>query len=90
MAYEKPKIKLLTFWKRDREYEKTVCNHFISHGIWQTVEVEFNEIHGRIYTLRCVMPMHKDLHLNKEIRMWEDVILSICHPVAIIDLPKIT
>jgi hypothetical protein len=84
-----PKIKLLTFWKRDREYEKDICKHFISHGIWQTIEVKNLEKQWRVYKFRCVMPMHQDLELYSERIMPECAILQMCHPVSIIDLPKI-
>lgn len=83
------KVKLLTLWMMDQEFEpREPDEHFISLGMWETRSV-FNEPGKRWYELVCVLPMHKNLKIGDTRKMYEDVILALCHPVQITHLPKI-
>ncbi len=82
------KVKLLTLWMIDKEYEtKDVNKHSISHGVWETISVFIKE-GKRAYQLKCVWPAHKDLKTGETRKMYEDVLLELCHQVKIVDLPK--
>jgi hypothetical protein len=83
------KVKLLTLWMMDKEFEpREPDEYMISCGMWETCYVFYKDNH-RAYELMCVLPMHKDLKIGDTRRMYEDVILALCHPVQITHLPKI-
>ncbi len=83
------KVKLLTFWMRDKEFPiKEPHKHFISHGVWQTSAVEWKD-HKRVYELTCAWPMHDKRKVGDTIKMYEGVLIALCHPVEITHLPKI-
>ncbi|MES2287513.1 MAG: hypothetical protein V4547_17595 [Bacteroidota bacterium] len=85
---EKPIVKLLTFWMRDKDWELTPCSSLISHGVWQTCAVEIIE-GKRAYTFKCAWPMHNDLKVGDKRRMWESVTLYLCHQVELKHFEKI-
>lgn len=86
---KEPTVKLLTLWMRDNGFEeRQVSDSFICYGIWETFEV-LEEGNSRVYTLRCVWPMHRDLKVGDERKMYELVILALCHQVKIQHLPKV-
>lgn len=85
-----PKVKLLTLWMFDAHLEtpaREPNDHFISHGIWETRSAFFKD-DRRAYELVCRMPMHPKLQVGDTRRMYEDVILGLCHQVVIQSLPK--
>jgi hypothetical protein len=82
------KVKLLTLWMIDKELQDEPSEHIISCGIWETRSVFYID-NKRAYELVCVVPMHKDIKLGDTRKMYEEVILSLCHPVEITHLPKI-
>lgn len=86
-----PKVKLLTWWMRDDTYIHTSSEYerrTLSHGIWETIGVKEAE-KGRVYRLRCVMPMHRDQPIMDEAEMYEEVLTLLCHQVTLTHLPKI-
>lgn len=87
----KPKVKLLTLWVLDWNYQSNQpSDNTISHGIWETIEVEVLENKtGRVYTLVCVSPNHPSLKVGDKRRMYESVIIELCHRVVIRHLPKL-
>lgn len=82
----KPLVKLLTLWMWDKEYSGGVKQkpheHIISFGIWEALSVEVNGEY-RVYTLRCVLPMHENLKFGEIRRMDETILLLLCHRVTI-------
>jgi hypothetical protein len=86
---KKPKVKLLQLWMLDDNFyqPKHIPKTIISNGIWETIRVKENG-KNRIYTLRCILPYHKDLKINTETMMNEDMIIEVCHRVKIVSLPK--
>jgi hypothetical protein len=88
---DKPKIKLLTLWKLDDHkqifYSKP-DDSVISHGIWETSGVELTD-KGRLYTMTCRLPGHKSQNIGDEIKMYDWLLIEMCHEVKICSLPKL-
>jgi len=89
LAEVEVKVKLLTLWMMDKEFEpKEPDEHMISCGVWETRSVFYKD-NSRVYELACVLPMHRNLKIGDTRKMYEDVILALCHPVKITHLPKL-
>ncbi len=85
-----PTVKLLTWWMLDSKTEvgMTPSDGLISHGIWEARSVYITD-DKRVYEFVCVMPHHNDIKLGDRRKMYEEVILMLCHPVMITHLPKL-
>ncbi len=93
---KKPKVKLMTMWMLDNEFEKAywreIPDHVISYGIWmpQGAEIKTDENGNkrRIYTMVCIKPHHEKLKIGTKIKMEESLIIELCHRVKLVHLPK--
>lgn len=87
-------IKLLTLWCLDNDYlPRKPKKYMCTHGLWETYAVQIIEENGfkhRVYSLRCILPYHPERKVGDTCRMYEGVILGLCHPVTITHLPKLT
>jgi hypothetical protein len=86
-----PTIKLLTWWMIDPAFESrspSDDSHIISHGIWEARSVFINE-DSRAYEFVCIMPHHDSIKIGDKRKMYEDVVLAMCHPVTLTHLPKL-
>lgn len=85
-----PTIKSLTWWTLDSEYESKVSGtntHVLGGGIWEARSAFINE-DSRAYEFVCVISFHADVKLGDTRKMYEDVVLALCHPVTLTHLPK--
>ena len=85
---EKVKIKLNTCWCRDLP-DMDFSERFICLGIWITNGLEIAEGKQKIFTLTCVSANCDEVKIGDKRRMYESTIISFCHEVKLIHLPKI-
>lgn len=86
-----PQIKLLTLWmleERRRPFYSEPDSHVISHGVWETHGVEVTD-RGRLYTMVCRWPMHRNLKVGDKIKMLDWLLIEMCNEVKIVAQPKL-
>ncbi len=85
-----PVIKLLTWWMLDSEYESKLSptnRHSLGGGIWEARSA-FIKDESRAYEFVCVMPFHDDVKIGDTRKMYEDVVIMMCHQVTLTHLQK--
>jgi len=83
------KIKLKTMWMLDSNLECNVPEKYlISHGIWMTNGLEFRDS-LLIYDMVCISSNHKDIKIGDTRRLLDMNLISMCHEVKLVSMPKL-
>jgi len=84
------KVRLKTMWMIDREFESNVPEKYmISHGLWITNGLEVINSDLNVFTLVCISSNHKDISIGDIRRLPEIQLISMCHEVKLVYLPKL-
>ena len=80
----KTKVRLVKQYMLKLKYEqKEVDRHCISHELWETCALDVSE-EKEVFTLKCIMPMHKDRGVGDEVRMHAEVIAVFCDEIEFV------
>ena len=85
-------VKGFTMWVLDDEFSSAATmESCIDHGIWMVKGAHISEKcpSSRYFDMECILSFSDKVKIGDRRNVWEALLLSLCHPIEFVHLPKI-